>query len=179
MHRARTACRSQRAADKTSRAGRLQGGFPDQARRNAHRPQLHWCPTPRMRTFEGKMLYKGGPTRLVTPQRRDLKGRRDRLHRGPEPRTQANIYDVKAPTFKVAIEGSGLAAAAAQTASSRGQRAFSIEQIMPRRLTEHGVDPGPGSRHSGAGLHSALSRRQSSRLKRPAPPKGKNERRRR
>ena len=56
--------------------------------------------------FEGKILYKGGPTRLVAPSGVTIKG--DNIQSiGQEPRTQASIYDIKGADFKVEISGAG------------------------------------------------------------------------
>lgn len=56
--------------------------------------------------FMGKRVDDAAPTRLVTPSSVTLTGDGiDSL--GQEPQTQAHIYDVKTPDFKVKIEGTG------------------------------------------------------------------------
>jgi hypothetical protein len=79
--------------------------------------------------FEGKVLYKGGPTRLVAPSGVTIKG--DGLQSlGQEPRTKASIWDVKGDSFKVEIAGSGTLQPADDSAEDVG--GASIEQIPPK-----------------------------------------------
>jgi hypothetical protein len=79
--------------------------------------------------FEGKVLYKGGPTRLVAPNGVTIKGD-DIRSLGQEPRTKASIWDVKGESFKVEIAGSGTL----QQSDDSGEDAggASIEQIPPK-----------------------------------------------
>ena len=78
-------------------------------------------------TFDGKILYTGGPTRLVAPNGVTIKG--DSVQSlGQEPRTQATIYDVKSNDFKVEISGAG----ALQDDSGEDAGGASYEQIQPR-----------------------------------------------
>jgi len=79
--------------------------------------------------FEGKVLYKGGPTRLVAPNGVTIKGD-DIRPLGQEPRTQASIYDVKGDSFKVEIAGSGTLRQPDDSAEDAG--GASIEQIPPK-----------------------------------------------
>jgi hypothetical protein len=86
-------------------------------------------------TFEGKVLYSGGPTRLVTPNGVTLSG--DSIASlGPEPRTQANIYDVKSASFMVQVQGTGSLRAAADNNAAGGDDSGDsgpqIEAIAPR-----------------------------------------------
>ncbi len=79
--------------------------------------------------FEGKVLYKGGPTRLVAPSGVTIKG--DGLQSlGQEPRTKASIWDVKGNSFKVEIAGSGTLQPADDSAEDAG--GAQIEQILPK-----------------------------------------------
>ena len=79
-------------------------------------------------TFEGKILYKGGPTRLVAPSGVTIKG--DGIQSiGQEPKTQATIYDLKGNDFKAEISGAGSLEAENAGEDSGGA---SYEQIPPR-----------------------------------------------
>ena len=78
--------------------------------------------------FEGKVLFKGGPTRLVAPNGVTVKG--DGIQPlGQEPKSQANIYDVKGAAFKVEISGAGSLEAENAGEDSGGA---TYEQIPPR-----------------------------------------------
>jgi len=78
--------------------------------------------------FEGKILYKGGPTRLVAPSGVTIKG--DNIQPiGQEPKTQATIYDLKGNDFKAEISGAGSLEAENAGEDSGGA---SYEQIPPR-----------------------------------------------
>ncbi len=82
--------------------------------------------------FEGKVLYKGGPTSLIAPQGVQIKGE-GLESRGQEPRTRATIFQTAAADYKVEIEGSG---------SLRGQEAESeqsgpqIQFVLPKVYTK-------------------------------------------
>jgi hypothetical protein len=118
----------QRAAEKSPRAGVYKVDFP--IKPGETRIDLTYLvPYQDSATFEGRILHKDGPTRLITPSGVTLKG--DNIASlGAEPRTQANIYDVKGSEFRVQIEGAGsLRAAETESQESSGP---SIEQIMPR-----------------------------------------------
>jgi len=80
--------------------------------------------------FEGKILYKGGPTRLVAPNGVTIKGD-GILSLGQEPRTKASIWDVKSDSFKVEIAGSGTLQQGDDSAEDAGGGA-QIEQIPPK-----------------------------------------------
>jgi len=80
--------------------------------------------------FEGKILYKGGPTRLVAPAGVTLKGD-GVLSLGQEPRTQATIYEVKTKDFKIEISGTG---SLRQAESSEETSQPSFEEIQPKVL---------------------------------------------
>ncbi|MGH9632826.1 MAG: carboxypeptidase-like regulatory domain-containing protein [Bryobacteraceae bacterium] len=55
--------------------------------------------------FESKLMH-GGPLRIVAPRGVTLRGENVNSL-GTEPRTQATIYDVKGPDYRVEIEGTG------------------------------------------------------------------------
>ncbi len=122
----------QRAAEKTSRTDVYKVDFP--IKPGETRIDLTYLvPYTEGGSFEGKILFKGGPTRLVTPNGVTLKG--DQVQSlGAEPRTQANIYDVKGSTFTVQVQGSGSLRASAGGAdnSDSQDNGPSIEQIMPK-----------------------------------------------
>ncbi len=81
-------------------------------------------------TFAGKIL-DNAPTRLVVPNGVTLKG--DGLSSlGQEPRSKAQIYDVKGPDFKVEIAGTGSVQQAEEGADDSGGGGASYEQIPPK-----------------------------------------------
>ena len=86
-------------------------------------------------TFESRILHGGGPLRIVAPRGVKLVG--DALSDlGPEPRTQATVYDVKASEYKLAIEGTGSLRAATEGSAPADAAAEdsgpSIEAAKPR-----------------------------------------------
>ncbi len=79
--------------------------------------------------FEGRLLYKGGPTRLVAPNGVTVKG--DGIQPlGQEPRTKASIWGVKGDSFQVEIAGSGTLRPPDDNAEDAG--GASVEQIPPK-----------------------------------------------
>jgi hypothetical protein len=71
--------------------------------------------------YAGKILHKDGRTRLVVPNGVEAKGD-NVVALGREPQSQALIYDVTAPTFKVDLTGTGtLAAPQAESGEDAGQ----------------------------------------------------------
>ncbi|MBL8178514.1 MAG: carboxypeptidase regulatory-like domain-containing protein [Bryobacterales bacterium] len=79
--------------------------------------------------FEGKLLYKGATTRLVTPRGVTLKAE-NISELGREPATQAAIYDVKGPDLKLEISGSGSLREPESTGGE--EEGPSIQEVMPR-----------------------------------------------
>jgi hypothetical protein len=121
----------QRAADKTSRADVYKVDFP--IKPGETRIDLSYMvPYSGGGSFDGKVLFKGGPTRLVTPNGVTLQG--DAIQSlGAEPRTQANIYDVKGSVFQVQVQGTGSLRSAAPAENNDAQdNGPGIEQIMPK-----------------------------------------------
>src|SRR5579864_1457280 len=132
--------------------------------------------------FEGKILYKGGPTRLVAPNGVTIKG--DNIQSlGQEPRTQATIYDVKGNDFKVEISGAG----ALQQGDDTGDDSSgpSYEQIPPKVYSKTPWILALTFGILGLGFILLYRARvpetapATARETRTAPAKGKNERRRR
>jgi len=79
--------------------------------------------------FAGKLLYKGGPTRLVAPQGVTLAG--DGIAQiGQEPQTQATIYSVTGDQYKVQVAGAGSLRASEPAAEE--DSGPSIEEVLPR-----------------------------------------------
>jgi hypothetical protein len=77
-------------------------------------------PLPSPPVFESKVLHPGVPLRIVAPKGVELKG--DGITSlGPEPRTQATIYDVKGESYKVEIAGTGSLRASAEAAPQEDQ----------------------------------------------------------
>ncbi|HKW96188.1 MAG TPA: carboxypeptidase-like regulatory domain-containing protein [Bryobacteraceae bacterium] len=83
-------------------------------------------------TFEGKVLYTGGPTRLVAPNGVTIKGE-NVVPLGQEPQTKASIFDVKTNDFKVDISGTGSLGAGNENADDESGPGF--EQIPPKVLS--------------------------------------------
>lgn len=118
-----------RAAEKTSQPNVYKVDFP--IKPGETRIDVNYqMPFSSPGVYESKLLYKGGPTRLVAPAGVTLKGSQIESL-GTEPRTQATIYDVKGAAYKIEIEGAGsLRRSDAESAEDSGGP--SIQQIMPR-----------------------------------------------
>jgi hypothetical protein len=118
----------QQAADKTSTPNVYKLAFP--IKPGETRIDIGYSlPFTAPGTFEGKILYKGGPTRLVAPNGVTIKG--DNIQPiGQEPRTQASIYDVKGTAFKVEISGAGSLRQADDSSDDSSGPTF--EQIPPK-----------------------------------------------
>ena len=71
------------------------------------RIDLQYAVTPKdPSTYAGRILHGGGPVRIIAPQGVKLTG--DALtDLGPEPRTQATIYQLAGTEFKLRVEGTG------------------------------------------------------------------------
>jgi len=162
-----------RAADKTARPDIYKVDFP--IKPGETRIDLSYVlPYAADTTFEGKLLYKGGPTRLVAPRGVTLKG--DAITAlGEEPRTQAEVYEVKSNEFKISIAGSGTLR---RGGDSEGEDSgSSFEQIMPRVWQKMPWILAIAIGILGAGF--LLLYRASEQPAMPAPVKGKDGRRRR
>jgi len=117
------------AADKTSTPNVYKVAFP--IKPGETRIDIGYTlPFTQPGTFEGKLLYQGGPTRLVAPSGVTITGDGIRSL-GQEPRTQATIYEVKASNFKVEISGTG-SMRQAEGAESNDSSGPSIDQIPPK-----------------------------------------------
>jgi hypothetical protein len=86
--------------------------------------------------FVSKVLHGGGPVRIVAP--RGVKLVSESLSSlGPEPRTQATVYDLKGTDYAISIEGTGALRESAQKAEAGGAAAEEdsapgIEMVKPR-----------------------------------------------
>jgi hypothetical protein len=88
-------------------------------------------PTGEPTRYAGKIIETGGPTRLVAPPGVQLAG--DNLMvMGQEPQSQATIYEVTAPQFDVAVQGSGAMPAPSGQQQKEEDAGNGIEQIKPR-----------------------------------------------
>ncbi|HLK17900.1 MAG TPA: hypothetical protein VKT81_03055 [Bryobacteraceae bacterium] len=86
-------------------------------------------------TFASKSIQPEGNTDLVAPNGVTLKGDSIELI-GQEPKTQANIYRIKAPAFQVDIEG--LVAPEPSNAAAAGENSDEPKvQLVPPRVYEH------------------------------------------
>lgn len=91
--------------------------------------------------YKGRLVMKDEATRIVAPKGVTVKGE-GLAPLGPEPRTQAMIYDLKTPEYSLEIEGTGALRAGQPDSGGGGEAAGggeqqesagpSIEQILPR-----------------------------------------------
>ena len=81
-------------------------------------------------SFTGRTLHKDGKVRLVVPQGIQAVGTGIKMI-GTEPQSQATIYDVETPDYKVVLTGSGAMRALEPTQRTE-EEGPSIEQIHPR-----------------------------------------------
>jgi hypothetical protein len=119
-----------RAAEKTARPNIYKIDFPIKPGQSQF-DLTYQLPFTSPGEFEGKVFYKGGPTRIVAPQGVTLSG--DGVQTlGPGPQgTNVTIYGVDNADFKIAITGTGTLRNADQGSGDQGGGA-SISQIMPR-----------------------------------------------
>ena len=118
----------QQKAEKTSQANVYAVGFP--VKPGETRFDLTYqMPFTSPGEFSGRIMHKEGLTRLVAPQGVAIKGENLKLE-GQEPRTQASVYTVTAPDYKIQIEGTG--SLRGPTASSDDDSRPTIQQILPR-----------------------------------------------
>lgn len=83
--------------------------------------------------FEGRVLYKGGPTRIVAPEGVTVTGN-GIASLGQEPRTRATIYNVTGNEFRAEIAGTG-ALRRGEAQASDENSGPPIEEIPPRVYT--------------------------------------------
>lgn len=87
--------------------------------------------------YQGKILHGGGPVRFIAPQGVKLASTA-LTDLGPEPRTQAGVYELKGTEFAIDIEGTGslrAPAGASESASAAGEGesdAPGIDMAKPR-----------------------------------------------
>jgi hypothetical protein len=123
-----------RAAEKTSKPNIYKVDFP--IKPGQSRIDLAYSmPFTSPGEFESKVLYKGAPTRLVTAQGVTLAGT-GVTNLGPGPQgTNATIWGVDSPEFKVSVTGTGSLkndSADAGSGGDQGGGGQSISQIMPK-----------------------------------------------
>ena len=80
-------------------------------------------------TFEGKVLHGGGAVRFVAPAGVTLTSEALALL-GQEPRTQASVYELKSPEFRVKVEGVG-SLQAPPAAGDEEEGGPGLQQIRP------------------------------------------------
>ena len=77
--------------------------------------------------YTSKVLHSGGPVRIVAP--RGVKLVSESLtDLGPEPRTQATVYDLKGTEYAINIEGTGALREGSQQAEGGSAKAASAEE---------------------------------------------------
>lgn len=93
----------QRPAEKTATANIYKVNFPIKPGETRFDVTYR---LPKTETFASKILHKEGTTRVVAPQGVTLASA-SLSAVGTEPRTQATIYDLKGPDYRIAITGTG------------------------------------------------------------------------
>ncbi len=120
-----------RAADKTAAANVYKVDFPIKPG-ESHIDVTYAMPFATGGTFASKVLHKDGATRLVVPAGVTVTGEGITAV-GVEPRTQAAIFDVKSPEYKIQVAGTGtLRRAEAAEADDGADSGPSFEQIQPK-----------------------------------------------
>ncbi len=99
---------------------------------------IYEMPAAEPMVFNGKLLHKEGTTRLVSPRGVTLKG--DGISElGREPATQALIYNLAKPEYKVEIEGTGTLRDGGSGGGGGGggeDEGPGIQEILPRIYTK-------------------------------------------
>jgi hypothetical protein len=119
----------QRPAEKTKQENVYKVDYP--IKPGETRFDLNYTvPTTSPVVFAGKIMHSEGASDLVAPQGVTLKGDDIELA-GQEPTTQASIYRIKNPSFKVEVEGTG---SLTQPGASSGEDngAPSLKEVKPR-----------------------------------------------
>src|SRR5258705_8867464 len=119
-----------RAADKTSTPDVYKVDFPIKPG-ETHIDVAYSLPFATPGTFASKVLHKDGATRLVVPAGVTVTG--DGVEAvGVEPRTQASIFNVKSPEYKIQVAGTGTLRRAEPEADDGAESGPSFEQIQPK-----------------------------------------------
>jgi 5-hydroxyisourate hydrolase-like protein (transthyretin family) len=118
-----------RAADKTSSPNVYKVDFPIKPG-ETHIVVEYAMPFATGETFASKVLHKDGATRLVVPAGVTVTGEGITAV-GVEPRTQAAIFDVKSPEYKIQVAGTGTLRRAEPEADD-ADSGPSFEQIQPK-----------------------------------------------
>lgn len=119
-----------KAADPGPKPGMYKLDFP--IKPGDSRVDLTWSmPFKSPGVFEGKELFKGGQTRIVAPKGVIIKG--DGVQNlGTEPQSQATIYGIKGPVYKVSVEGVGLLKQDAPAESGEDNGAPRLTENLPK-----------------------------------------------
>ncbi len=88
-------------------------------------------PSPSPGTFEMKFMHEGEPVRIVAPKGVTLTGA-NLKDLGPEPRTQALIYQVTGTDLQFQFAGTGSLRVAAEAAQQSEDTGPAIEDVKPR-----------------------------------------------
>ena len=119
-----------RAADKTSTPDVYKVDFPIKPG-ETHIDVAYTLPFATPGTFTSKVLHKDGATRLVVPAGVTVTG--DGIVAvGVEPRTQASIFNVKSPEYKIEVAGTGTLRRPEAEADETADSGPSFEQIQPK-----------------------------------------------
>ncbi len=119
-----------KAADPGPKPGTFKLDFP--IKPGDSRIDLTWSmPFKSPGVFESRDLFKGGQTRIVAPKGVVIKG--DGVQdQGTEPQSQATIYGVKGPAYKVVVEGVGLLKQDAPAESGEDNGAPRLTENLPK-----------------------------------------------
>jgi hypothetical protein len=80
--------------------------------------------------FEGAILHGGGPIRFIAPRGVTLEGE-SLTNLGPEPRTQATVYELKADKYSIAIQGTGMLRPPTETSAPQEDPSGGISAAKP------------------------------------------------
>ena len=124
----------QRPAEKTKQANVYKVDYP--IKPGETRFDLNYTvPVTSPLIFSSKILHDEGTSDLVIPTGVTIKGDNIELA-GQEPKTQASIYRIKGAEYKVAVEGTGSLAPAAEASGPSGadddNGAPGIQEVKPR-----------------------------------------------
>jgi len=82
-------------------------------------------------SFTGRILHTGGAVNLIIPAGVSLTGEGLQLV-GQEPQSQASIYSIQSPQYKVEIQGTGSMGGGGAPAGQADDSGSSLDQIFPR-----------------------------------------------
>ena len=120
----------QRPAEKTKEANVYKIDYP--IKPGETRFDLNYVvPAANPLVFSGRILHREGSSDLVVPVGVTVKGDNIQLA-GQEPKTQASIYQINGPSYKVEVEGTGSLQEPGAGSSDEDNGMPSIQEVKPR-----------------------------------------------